>query len=166
MKSPLKARKLSEQVTNDNTETVVYCDGSGPPQDRGKDGWGALIVRNGKIAQRLHGSSPLTTVNRMEMTAAIRTLEMTTEEGIVLVCSDSRYLVNAFNKGNLKRWLSNGWQTLRGTLVRNRDLAERLVELVREKEIRFRWVPAGSHPHNVEADRLSREWKAEGIGTC
>ena len=45
-------------------------------------------------------------------------------------------------------------------------LWERLVELVREREIRFRWVPAGSHPHNVEADRLSREWKAEGIGTC
>ena len=103
MKSPLKARKLSKQVTNDSIETVVYCDGSGPPRDQGKGGWGALIVRNGKIAQRLHGSSPMTTVNRMEMTAAIRALEMMTEEGIVLVCSDSRYLVNAFNKGNLKR---------------------------------------------------------------
>ena len=50
----------------------IYTDGacSGNP---GPGGWGALLVFNGR-EKELSGGEPLTTNNRMEMTAAIEAL--------------------------------------------------------------------------------------------
>ena len=148
-------------VRNDDIRQVVYADGCGAAQRIGPGGWGAVVLLDGEVQRELHGRDDRTTVNRMELTAAIRGLEAAPDTGTVLVCSDSRYLVNGFNKGNLNRWRLNGWRTLAGTPVRNQALWERLLQLARERELRFRWVPAGSDPMNMEADRLSRVWKTK-----
>ena len=146
-------------VRNDDIRQVIYADGCGPSRGIGMGGWGAVILLDCEVQREMHGRDDRTTVNRMELTGVIRGLEVTSDPGIVLVCSDSRYVVNGFNKGNVNRWLRNGWKTLRGTPVKNRDLWERLLTLARERETRFRWVPSGSHPMNVAADELSRRWK-------
>ena len=54
-------------------EAVIYTDGacSGNP---GPGGWGA-VLRYGSAVRELHGSDPLSTNNRMELTAAVRALE-------------------------------------------------------------------------------------------
>ena len=146
-------------VRNDDIWWVVYADGCGPSRGMGQGGWGAVILLDCEVQREMHGRDDQTTVNRMELTGAICGLEATSDPDIVLVCSDSRYVVNGFNKGNVNRWLRNGWRTLRGTPVKNRDLWERMLTLARERETRFRWAPSGSHPMNVAADELSRKWK-------
>ena len=79
----------------------------------------------------------------MEITVAIKALESLTDESIVLVRSDSRYLVNAFNKGSPKYWAKNRWLTrISATPVQNQDFWKRLLELTRERTIRFQWVPS------------------------
>ena len=95
----------------------------------------------------------------MAITAAVKGLESLTDEDIVLVCSDSRYPVNAFNKGSLKYWNKNRWLTdLTGTPVQNRDLWKYSLELTQKRVTRFKWITScGGIRGNEEASRLSRQ---------
>ena len=85
---------------------ILYTDGacSGNP---GPGGYGAVLVY-GKHEKRLSGGEPSTTNNRMELTAAIVGLEALKEPCEVLLVSDSKYLVDAVEKGWLTRWKRSG----------------------------------------------------------
>ena len=74
---------MSERVT-------IYTDGacSGNP---GPGGWAALLIFNGR-EKELSGGEPLTTNNRMELTAAIKALEALTRPCAVDLYTDSQYL--------------------------------------------------------------------------
>ena len=136
----------------------LFTDGacSGNP---GPGGWGA-ILRYGGTDRELAGSDPETTNNRMELSAVIEGLQALTRPCRVEVYSDSRYVVDAVNKGWLERWQSRGWRKAasRGTgkPVLNRDLWERLIPLLDTHEVTFHWVRGHSgHPENERADRLA-----------
>ena len=75
---------------------TVYTDGacSGNP---GVGGWGAVLFYNG-FSKEISGAEGETTNNRMELTAAIRALNLLKEKCSVSLYSDSAYLVNAFNE--------------------------------------------------------------------
>ena len=74
----------------------IYTDGAcrGNP---GRGGWGAILVFRG-VEKELSGGDPMTTNNRMELTAAIEALRALKEPCEVTLTSDSKYLVDAVTK--------------------------------------------------------------------
>ena len=114
---------------------IIYTDGacSGNP---GPGGWACVLIY-GPHMQEYSGYDPLTTNNRMELTAAIRALRCLKRSCEVDLYSDSAYLVNAFQNGWLQNWLKNGWKTSAKKPVENRDLWEELIALSRIHRIQF-----------------------------
>ena len=76
---------------------TVYTDGacSGNP---GPGGWGAILEYQGH-ERELSGGAPETTNNRMELTAVIQALRQLKEPCAVELYSDSKYVVDALEKG-------------------------------------------------------------------
>ncbi len=109
-------------------EIDLYTDGacSGNP---GIGGWAAVLIYNGK-QKEISGGEIETTNNRMELTAVIKGLEALKEKCKVVIHSDSAYVVNAINNNWLINWQLNGWKTSSKDEVLNRDLWERLLELL------------------------------------
>ena len=136
------------------TETIrIYTDGAcrGNP---GPGGWGALLVA-GEREKELWGGEPLTTNNRMELTAAIRGLEALKRPCKVDVYTDSQYVRNGIREW-LANWKKRGWKTADKKPVKNQDLWERLDELVTGHEIEWHWVKGHSgHDGNERADALA-----------
>ena len=117
---------------------VIYTDGacSGNP---GVGGWGAVLIY-GEAKKEISGAEKMTTNNRMELTAAIKALELLREPCEVELYTDSAYLCNGFNNGWIWNWLKNGWKTASGKPVENRELWERLLELQRVHKLDWRKV--------------------------
>ena len=92
-----------------------------------------------------------TTNNRMELLAAIVALEKLKEPCEVTLKSDSKYLVNAFNENWIETWVKKDFR--RGTTqeVKNIDLWERLLKLVKIHSVKFIWVKG--HSLDIENER-------------
>ena len=86
---------------------TLYTDGacSGNP---GPGGWGAILEYGG-AEKELSGGEDSTTNNRMELTAVIRGLEALKEPCTVELYSDSKYVIDALQKGWAKGWRARGW---------------------------------------------------------
>jgi ribonuclease HI len=134
-------------------DVQIYTDGAcrGNP---GNGGWGTVLVW-GKYERELSGGERNTTNNRMELMAAISGLEALRERCKVTLYSDSKYLVDAFNKEWVDSWEKAGWRRGRDEL-KNPDLWKRLVELVRAHEVEFVWVKGhNGHDYNERCDTLA-----------
>ena len=134
-------------------EVQIYTDGAcrGNP---GRGGWGAILVW-GAYEKELSGGEPLTTNNRMELTAAISGLEALREPCKVTFYSDSKYLVDAFNEGWVYSWKKAGWRRGRDEL-KNPDLWEKLYALTEKHELTFVWVKGhDGHDYNERCDTLA-----------
>jgi len=147
-------------MPSDPPQGILYTDGActGNP---GPGGWGAILQYEGR-EKELAGGEENTTNNRMELTAVIKGLEALKQPCRVDVHSDSRYIVDAINKGWLESWMAQGWRRGkgakkgRGAPVLNVDLWQRLVELLDVHQVEFHWVPGHmGHPENERADRLA-----------
>ena len=137
-------------------EVQIYTDGAcrGNP---GNGGWGAILVF-GKYERELSGGERDTTNNRMELMAAISGLAALRESCKVTLYSDSKYLVDAFNKEWVISWEKAGWRRGRDEL-KNPDLWQRLVELVRLHEVEFVWVKGhNGHDYNERCDILATSY--------
>lgn len=135
----------------------IYTDGacSGNP---GKGGWCAILLYGGN-EKVLAGGDPDTTNNRMEVYAAIAGLAALKERCVVRLYSDSAYLVNAIEQGWLDGWRRNGWKTSGKQAVKNKDLWERLTELLRAHAVTF--VKVKGHADNVYNNRCDEYARAE-----
>ncbi len=134
---------------------MIWTDGacSGNP---GPGGWGA-VLRYGSHEKELRGGEPLTTNNRMELTAAIEALESLTRSCPVTLHTDSQYLRSGVT-GWLDRWKRNGWRTADRKPVRNEDLWRRLDAAAARHEVRWLWVRGHAGDElNERADELARE---------
>jgi ribonuclease HI len=132
----------------------IYTDGacSGNPGD---GGWG-VVLKYGSHEKEASGFEKNTTNNRMELTAAIKALEMLKEPCMVELYSDSAYMVNAFNKEWVSKWKSNGWVNAGNDEVKNIDLWERLYELSRIHSITWNKVKGHSdNEYNNRCDKLA-----------
>jgi ribonuclease HI len=142
--SPERSRKVVE----------IYTDGacSGNP---GPGGWGA-ILRYKTTEKALSGFAPLTTNNRMEMTAVIQALEALKEPCNVKIYTDSQYLKDGITKW-IKKWKRNGWLTAVKEPVKNKDLWETLDEAARRHTVEWHWIKGHQgHPENERCDELAR----------
>ena len=140
---------------------TLYTDGacSGNP---GPGGWGAILLF-GEHKRELSGGEPSTTNNRMELTAVIRGLEALKEPCIVELWSDSRYVIDALEKGWAKGWKARGWVKPDKKPALNPDLWERLLELCETHTVRLHWVKGhGANPYNNRCDEMAvAEWQKQ-----
>lgn len=134
----------------------IYTDGacSGNP---GKGGFGCVLMYNGKRKEISEGYK-LTTNNRMEVLSVVRALEALKEPCIVNLYSDSKYVVDAINKGWAEKWKKNNWYRTKNEKASNIDLWEKLLMLLEIHKVTFIWVKG--HANNVwneRCDFLARE---------
>lgn len=139
-------------------KVLIYTDGacSGNP---GPGGWGA-ILKYGEVEKELSGGEELTTNNRMELTAAIKALSALKEPCIVDLYSDSKYLIDSFDKGWVYSWQKLGFKK-KGKDVPNTDLWVKLLELFKIHQINLIWVKGhAENEYNNRCDKLAvSEWK-------
>ena len=131
----------------------IYTDGAckGNP---GVGGWGALLSSNGRTRE-LFGGEPLTTNNRMELTAVIRALEALKRECRVRLHTDSKYVQQGISEW-IHAWKKRGWKTADKKPVKNEDLWRRLDELAAQHDIEWLWVKGhAGHNGNERADVLA-----------
>lgn len=121
----------------------------------GKGGYGA-ILKYGLFEKEMSRGFVSTTNNRMELLAAIVGLEALKEPCKVDLYSDSKYLVDAVNKGWVYNWKKNGWKKSDKKSALNVDLWERLLSLMETHRVTFHWVKGhDGHPENERCDRLA-----------
>jgi len=88
----------------------------------------------------------------------IKGLEMLKETCEVALYSDSRYVVDAIEKGWALRWQRNGWMRNKKEPALNPDLWEELLKLLQKHKVTFHWVKGhAGHPENERCDELARE---------
>jgi ribonuclease HI len=113
----------------DGRQIVVFTDGAAKGNP-GPGGWGAIIVTPVGDVTELGGAAPHTTNNKMELTGAIEALSAIRDErGKLAVYTDSTYVIQGI-RGWIFGWRTRGWKTAAGADVLNRDLWERLDDLV------------------------------------
>ena len=140
-------------------ETVtIHTDGacSGNP---GPGGWGA-VLQYGETVKELKGGEPLTTNNRMELTAAIEALNALKRPCSVALHTDSQYVKNGLNSW-IHGWKKNGWKTADKKPVKNVELWQALDDAVRRHTIDWHWVKGHDGDFwNERADALANEGMA------
>lgn len=130
----------------------VYTDGacSGNP---GKGGYGIIMEWVGKpYVKEFSEGFRLTTNNRMELLAVIVALEQLKKEGVqVLVCSDSKYVIDSVEKGWVFGWVKKGFKD-----KKNADLWRRFLKVYKKHQVKFTWIKGhNDHPQNERCDQLA-----------
>lgn len=116
----------------------------------GPGGW-ACILSLGTHVRELSGGEAQTTNNRMELTALLEGLQALKKPCDVHVVSDSKYVIDAFEKGWLQNWQRKNWKN-----VKNPDLWQALLAATRGHTLTFEWVQGhAGHPENERADELA-----------
>ena len=140
-------------------DLYAYTDGacSGNP---GPGGWGAiLIARDGDAVvkeRELSGGAALTTNNKMELMAAIASLEALAGPSKITVVTDSTYGKDGITKWIIG-WKSRGWKSAAKKPVKNEDLWKRLEAATTRHDVTWEWVKGhAGHPENERADELAR----------
>ena len=139
---------------------TVYTDGacSGNP---GPGGWAAILLYKG-TEKVISGAEADTTNNRMELTAVISALECLKEPCLVELYSDSKYVIDALDKGWAQSWQKKNWKKSDGKPALNPDLWSRLLALVAQHEIRYHWVRGHEdNEYNNRCDALAVEERSK-----
>ena len=145
---------------------TIYTDGacSGNP---GPGGWGALLCYNG-VEKALSGGAAQTTNNRMELTGVISALQALKEPCVVELYSDSKYVIDALEKGWAVSWRKRGWIKSDKKPALNSDLWEILLALTEKHQLHYHWVKGhADNEYNNRCDALAvaqRDRYADGGG--
>lgn len=139
---------------------TIYTDGAARGNPEGPGGYGAVLKvtdTNGTVhTKEISQGYIKTTNNRMELMAAIRALELLNKPCEVMLYSDSKYLVDAFNKGWIDGWVKNNWKKSDKKPVKNKDLWEALLKAKSNHKVRFIWVEGhAGNPDNERCDELA-----------
>lgn len=124
---------------------TIYTDGAAKGNP-GPGGYGAVLKFNNHRKEVSEGFR-LTTNNRMELLAVIRALQaLNTTEYPVQIYSDSKYVVDAVEKGWIWGWQKKGFKD-----KKNPDLWLRYIPLHLKYKPKFTWVRG--HAGNIENER-------------
>ena len=133
---------------------TIYTDGacSGNP---GPGGWGAILEWNG-VEKEISGGEANTTNNRMEITAVLRALALLKEPCVVELYSDSKYVIDALEKGWVYGWKKRGWVKSDKKPALNADLWEQMLAQVARHDVRYHGVKGhASNEKNNRCDELA-----------
>lgn len=132
-------------------QVKIYTDGSalGNP---GPGGYGIVLLAPPNHRKEMSGGFSLTTNNRMELLAVCLALEaLKVFPCEVTVYSDSRYVVDAVEKGWVFGWEKKGFKD-----KKNPDLWMRFLRIYRRHNVRLVWVKGhASNPENNRCDELA-----------
>jgi len=138
----------------------IHTDG-GCTGNPGPGAW-AFVIRSGPEKLERSGFEPLTTNNRMELTAVRRALEELAshpqwKESAVTITTDSQYVQKGITDW-IHTWVKNGWKTSAKKPVKNAELWTALWKLSRERAVEWNWVMGHSGDRwNEVCDRLVQE---------
>jgi len=128
---------------------IIYTDG-GASGNPGPGGYG-VVMKYRDYVKEFSGGFVRTTNNRMELLGVIVALEnLKTYELTVRIYTDSRYVVDAIEKG----WLNN-WVQKQFNKTKNPDLWKRFLLIYKRiPDVKFVWVKG--HAGNVLNERADR----------
>ena len=135
-------------------QVTLYTDGacSGNP---GPGGWGAILEYMGR-EKVMSGGEKSTTNNRMELTAVIKGLLALKEPCMVELYSDSKYVIDALEKGWAWGWRKKGWIKSDKKPALNPDLWEQLLDLTMIHKLNYHWVKGhADNPKNNRCDQMA-----------
>jgi ribonuclease HI len=131
-------------------KTIIFTDGSsrGNP---GPGGWGAIVAYvegKDKKIRELGGGNPKTTNNRMEMQAVLEALSFVKKniadpETEILLYTDSEYVMKGATQW-VFGWASNNWRTKAGGDVLNKDLWQKMIEVLNDLNVEWKVIPGHS----------------------
>ena len=140
-------------------DLYAYTDGacSGNP---GPGGWGAILIAkdgNTVLKERvLNGGEAHTTNNKMELMAAIASLEALERPTTLTIVTDSSYVKDGITSW-IFGWKKRGGKTANNKPVKNEDLWKRLDAATQRHDVKWEWVKGhAGHPENERADELAR----------
>jgi len=101
----------------------------------------------------------------MELMALLEALKLLKEPCELLIRTDSKYLMDAFEQSWLKNWKANGWRNAANKPVKNQDLWEELDAKLNVHRYRWQWVKG--HSGDVDNERVDEAARiaAAGPGT-
>ena len=127
----------------------IYTDGSSKGNP-GPGGYGVVMLSEEGHRKELAQGFRKTTNNRMELLSVIVALEtIKTENALITIYSDSKYVVDAVEKKWVFKWEKNFFEN-----KKNPDLWKRFLKIYRQQKVRFVWVKG--HSNNVENERCDR----------
>ncbi len=141
-------------------DIIIYTDGgcSGNP---GPGGWGIVVIADGQV-KSLSGGDPMTTNNKMELSAAIAALSVVKNTPAfagrhVTVNIDSQYVKNGITSW-IHSWKKNGWKTSQKKPVLNQELWQKLDALNSALNVSWNWVKGHAGVQwNERCDQLCQE---------
>lgn len=139
---------------------IIFTDGSsrGNP---GPGGWGAIVAfeenRVGMVRE-LGGAHKHTTNNRMEMTAVLEALEFVENKKLVesiILYTDSEYVKKGATEW-MHGWYKNNWRTKTGGEVLNKDIWEKLMNVLAKLKVEIRVIKGHAGvPGNERCDVIA-----------
>lgn len=128
----------------------IYTDGAAKGNP-GPGGYG-IILRSGQHQKEVSEGFRLTTNNRMELLSVIIALEMIKKpNAVVEIWSDSKYVVDAVEKGWVFGWQKKGFKG-----KKNVDLWQRFLNIYPKHKVKFHWIKGhAGHPENERCDELA-----------
>jgi ribonuclease HI len=136
-------------------QVIIYTDGAcrGNP---GPGGWGALIKFE-SAEKEIFGGQPDTTNNQMELSAAIEGLAALKEPCSVELFTDSKYVMDGITQW-IQNWKKNNWRTAAKKDVKNKELWQKLDQLISQHQVQWHWVKGHSgDAGNETADLLANK---------
>lgn len=133
-------------------QVYLYTDGAAKG-NHGPGGYGVLLELAGSSYKKeYYEGFRRTTNNRMELLAVIVGLEKLRKPNTqVLVVSDSKYVVDAVEKG----WVFS-WEKKYFAGKKNSDLWMRFLKTYRKHHVKFQWIKGhNNHPQNERCDALA-----------
>ena len=143
---------------------IVYSDG-GCQGNPGPAGWGAVVIQPSGKYRAYYGFLGKGTNQIAEVAAAINGLKQTPPGCDVELVSDSQYMLKGLKEWR-SGWERRGWKTAAGEPVKNKELFQKLYQLVDDRNVTTRWVKGhNGDKFNEIADALaSKGLQALNVG--
>ena len=136
---------------SDRFQVNIYTDGSsrGNP---GPGGYGIILESPGFTPKEISQGFKRTTNNRMELLAVIEALRAIKKQNVdITVYSDSKYVVDAVEKGWVFGWHKKGFLN-----KKNPDLWRAFIPLYQKLKPKMVWIKGhNEHPQNERCDKLA-----------
>lgn len=127
----------------------IYSDGS-CINNPGVGAWATILEYNG-VEKVLSGYDLNTTNNKMELTGVISGIKALKEPCIINVYTDSKYVVDAFEKHWIENWVNSGILKRK-----NGELWAQLLEVSKTHIVHYHWLKGhAGHTYNERCDKIA-----------